>query len=181
MEHGHPPSLVRLRPGKRTSSPPAGLSLPCPAHHKFSFLPLQIDYSDIFSIMAFFRGHPSNLRGSHERVARRIASNGQCWVERTWRKEDMQAYSFRLYLEYARMVHPDRDSGAMDYKPGSRLPPAGSSPQVKAGEEKKKKLTGIGKVEPVKEKPAPVVVEETVKEHEQEIKRRRTIIKPDAR
>jgi beta-1,2-xylosyltransferase len=79
----------------------------------FAYVPANIDYSDIFSIMAFFRGHPGTLRGSHERVARRIASNGQCWVERTWRKEDMQAYSFRLYLEYARLVHPDRDSGAM--------------------------------------------------------------------
>lgn len=76
-------------------------------------LPLQVDYSDLFSILAFFRGHPENGRGIHDRVARRIASNGQCWVERTWRKEDMQAYAFRLYLEYARVVHPDRDTGIM--------------------------------------------------------------------
>ena len=122
----------------------------------------------------------------------------------------MQAYSFRLYLEYARLVHPDRDSGDMvrrlhlhrhdtvhstsprltssripllqDYKPGSRLPPAGSSPQQPPGEEKKKKLTGIGKVEPVKEKPAPVI-DETA-EHEQDIRRRSrrtTTVKPDTR
>ncbi|KAL7413213.1 hypothetical protein BDY24DRAFT_389314 [Mrakia frigida] len=115
----------------------------------FGYVPANIDYSDIFSIMAFFRGHPDNFKGSHDRVARRIASNGQCWVERTWRREDMQAYSFRLYLEYARAVHPERDTGVMDYKLGSRPSPMGSSPQ-KASGEKKKKIAGIGAIEPVK-------------------------------
>lgn len=32
-----------------------------------------------------------------------------------WRREDMQAYMFRLYLEFARLVSPDRDTGKMDY------------------------------------------------------------------
>lgn len=56
--------------------------------------------------------------------------NGQCWVERSeqhhilifasllmariaWRREDLQSYMFRLYLEYARLVSPDRDNGGM--------------------------------------------------------------------
>lgn len=78
-----------------------------------------------------FRGTPSG-RGAHDEVARRIALNGQCWVERSesifikergelgansrllaWRREDLQAYMFRLYLEYARLTSPDRDNGKM--------------------------------------------------------------------
>ncbi|KAL7421975.1 cryptococcal xylosyltransferase 1 [Cryptotrichosporon argae] len=81
----------------------------------FAYVPSKMDYSDLYSIMSFFRGTPMG-KGAHDEVARRIALNGQCWVERTWRREDLQAYMFRLYLEYARMVSPDRDSGKMDFE-----------------------------------------------------------------
>lgn len=78
-------------------------------------------------LMPSFRGTPSG-KGSHDEVARRIALNGQCWVERSmfqsqlqrkqadipaWRRDDLQAYMFRLYLEYARLISPDRDNGKM--------------------------------------------------------------------
>ncbi|WWD17085.1 beta-1,2-xylosyltransferase 1 [Kwoniella shandongensis] len=81
----------------------------------YAYVPSKMDYSDLFSIMSFFRGTPSG-KGGHDEVARRIALNGQCWVERTWRREDLQIYMFRLYLEYARLVSPDRDNGKMDFK-----------------------------------------------------------------
>jgi beta-1,2-xylosyltransferase len=48
----------------------------------FTYVPVKMDYSDLYSILAFFRGSPSG-RGSHDEVARRIARNGQCWVERS--------------------------------------------------------------------------------------------------
>lgn len=32
-----------------------------------------------------------------------------------WRKEDLQIYMFRLYLEYGRLMSPDRDNGKMDF------------------------------------------------------------------
>lgn len=55
-----------------------------------------MDYSDLYSIMTLyvtshseatelidsFRGTPSG-KGSHDEVARRIALNGQCWVEKS--------------------------------------------------------------------------------------------------
>lgn len=55
-----------------------------------------MDYSDLYSIMNLyvnaqvqaaelmtsFRGTPSG-KGSHDEVARRIALNGQCWVEKS--------------------------------------------------------------------------------------------------
>ncbi|OWZ65552.1 beta-1,2-xylosyltransferase 1 [Cryptococcus neoformans] len=87
----------------------------------YAYVPSKMDYSDLFSIMTFFRGTPSG-RGAHDEVARRIALNGQCWVERTWRREDLQAYMFRLYLEYARLTSPDRDNGKMDYIPTQERP-----------------------------------------------------------
>jgi hypothetical protein len=30
-----------------------------------------------------------------------------------WRREDLEIYMFRLYLEYARLMSPDRDNGKM--------------------------------------------------------------------
>lgn len=48
----------------------------------FAYVPIKLDYSDLYSALAFFRGSPSG-RGSHDEVARRIARNGQCWVERS--------------------------------------------------------------------------------------------------
>ncbi|EIW70562.1 beta-1,2-xylosyltransferase 1 [Tremella mesenterica] len=80
----------------------------------YAYVPSKMDYSDLFSIMTFFRGTPSG-KGSHDEVARRIALNGQCWVERTWRREDLEVYMFRLYLEYARLISSDRDNGKMDF------------------------------------------------------------------
>lgn len=80
----------------------------------FAYVPTKMDYSDLYSIISFFRGG-LNGKGAHDEVARRIARNGQCWAERTWRKEDLQIYMFRLYLEYARLMSPDRDNGKMDF------------------------------------------------------------------
>lgn len=48
----------------------------------FAYVPVKMDYSDLYSVLAFFRGSPSG-RGSHDEVARRIAKNGQCWVDRS--------------------------------------------------------------------------------------------------
>ncbi|CED82145.1 cap1-related protein [Phaffia rhodozyma] len=81
----------------------------------FAYVPANVDFSDLYTILAFFRGSPSSTKGMHDRVAHRIASNGQCWVERTWRIQDMQAYAFRLLLEFERAVSPDRDTGKMDF------------------------------------------------------------------
>ncbi|BEI82977.1 hypothetical protein CcaverHIS002_0308450 [Cutaneotrichosporon cavernicola] len=81
----------------------------------FAYVPVKMDYSDLYSVLAFFRGSLSG-RGSHDEVARRIARNGQCWVERTLRREDLEVYMFRLYLEWARLVSDDRDNGKMDFE-----------------------------------------------------------------
>ncbi|CDZ97038.1 cap1-related protein [Phaffia rhodozyma] len=86
----------------------------------FAYVPIKMDYTDTPSVLAFFRGSPpekgsgsswpsfSAEKGLRDEVAKRMADNGRCWVERTWRKEDMVVYMYRFYLEWARLVHEDR-------------------------------------------------------------------------
>lgn len=72
------------------------------------YVPVQLDYSDLYDSLVFFGGGPEG-EGAHEEMARKIASAGREWVEKFWRKEDVTAYMFRLWLEYARVMSLDRD------------------------------------------------------------------------
>lgn len=72
--------------------------------------------------MVFLAGYPTTLpdgemalEGGHEDLAERIAQHALEAGRSLWRWEDMQAYMFRLLLEYARAMSFDRDS--MAYKP----------------------------------------------------------------
>ncbi|KAK0482416.1 glycosyltransferase family 90 protein [Armillaria novae-zelandiae] len=71
------------------------------------YIPIQGDYSDLWDALVFFRG---DLKGdnNHEDLARKIASAGRDWSRNFWRKEDMTAYNFRVFLEYARIMSTDR-------------------------------------------------------------------------
>ncbi|KAG1724298.1 glycosyl transferase family 90-domain-containing protein [Suillus paluster] len=73
------------------------------------YIPIQIDYSDLYDALLFFRGDPSG-RGAHADLGAKIARSGREWSRAFWRKEDMTAYLFRLFLEYARVMSEDRDS-----------------------------------------------------------------------
>ncbi|PBK80584.1 hypothetical protein ARMGADRAFT_949531 [Armillaria gallica] len=82
------------------------------------YIPIQVDYSDLWDTLVFFRG---DLKGdnNHEDLARKIASAGRDWSRTFWRKEDMTAYNYRVFLEYARIMSTDR--AAMSYfHPGKR-------------------------------------------------------------
>lgn len=72
------------------------------------FIPLQVDYSDIYDVMAFFRGGPNGENG-HDDLARDIAMAGKAWAKQHMRWEDIEAYTFRQYLEYGRLYNADRD------------------------------------------------------------------------
>ena len=58
------------------------------------YVPVQLDYSDLYSTMMFFAGDFSGRLG-HDDLAKRIASAGKAWTEKYWRQEDMTAYMFR--------------------------------------------------------------------------------------
>ena len=58
------------------------------------YVPVQVDLSDLYDGLIFFRGGPSG-EGAHQDLARRIAEAGRAWSKAFWRKEDMTAYMFR--------------------------------------------------------------------------------------
>ncbi|KAG1741650.1 hypothetical protein EDB19DRAFT_704884 [Suillus lakei] len=72
------------------------------------YIPIQLDYSDLYDALLFFRGDLSG-NGAHEDLAKKIARRAREWSLTFWRKEDMVAYLFRLFLEYARVMDEDRD------------------------------------------------------------------------
>ncbi|KAG6887518.1 hypothetical protein C0995_014656 [Termitomyces sp. Mi166 len=71
------------------------------------YIPVQIDLSDLADSLTFFRGDP-NGDGAHDDLARKIAMAGRDWSLRFWRRQDLTAYMFRLFLEYARVMSVDR-------------------------------------------------------------------------
>jgi len=95
------------------------------------YAPVQLDYSDLYNALVFvsplcplnsrtrteltfhhFLGGP-NGKGGEIDLAREIANAGRDWSLTHWRKEDMTAYVFRLYLEWARLVADRRST--MDF------------------------------------------------------------------
>jgi hypothetical protein len=77
------------------------------------YVPVQVDLSDLYDTFTFFRGGLQG-EGAHEELAKKIAAAGREWSQTYWRREDLIAYTFRLFLEYARVSSLDRD--AMTYK-----------------------------------------------------------------
>ncbi|KAL0958786.1 hypothetical protein HGRIS_014107 [Hohenbuehelia grisea] len=72
------------------------------------YVPVQMDLSDFYDTFVFFHGGIYG-EGEHEDLAMKIASEGRTWSKSFWRKEDMTAYIFRLFLEYSRVMSLDRD------------------------------------------------------------------------
>ncbi|WVF70460.1 hypothetical protein IAT40_005250 [Kwoniella sp. CBS 6097] len=69
------------------------------------YIPIKADLTDLYDVLSFFRGGNDDL-------AREIAVAGKEWSQSFWRKEDMIAYQFRLFLEYARLTAPDREKAS---------------------------------------------------------------------
>ncbi|GAA6014928.1 hypothetical protein JCM11491_002359 [Sporobolomyces phaffii] len=83
----------------------------------YHYVPIKSDYSDLVDVAAFFIGAPDGT-GAHDLLAKKMALRGQKWSHEHWREVDMAAYMFRLYLEYARLLHRDEnDPTSMDYSP----------------------------------------------------------------
>ena len=82
------------------------------------YIPISNSYLDIYSILFYYSGsgHFKPVDGDdafvlpHEKEAKAIAEQGQEWVERAMRAEDMEVYYYRLLLEYARVIRDERDS-----------------------------------------------------------------------
>ncbi|BGP32303.1 hypothetical protein JCM10296v2_004084 [Rhodotorula toruloides] len=76
------------------------------------YVPIKVDYSDVYDTMAFFVGTPDG-QGGHDSMAEKIGEAGRQWARDFWRYADMAAYMYRLSLEYARILH--HDEGDVDY------------------------------------------------------------------
>jgi hypothetical protein len=60
--------------------------------------------------MSFFVGPPDDELANHDALARQIAANARRFTTEHWRWEDMQAYMFRILLEYNRLGADDREA-----------------------------------------------------------------------
>lgn len=79
----------------------------------YHYIPAKLDYGDLPSVMAFFAGSTGNsTEVAFDQTARALAHNGRCFAERMYRRRDVQAYMFRLLLEWARLTG---NSGDFDY------------------------------------------------------------------
>ena len=70
------------------------------------YVPVKVDYSDLYDIMAFFVGTPDG-KGSHDDLAEKIGAAGKQFAQKHWRRIDMASYMFRLVLEYRRLLYQD--------------------------------------------------------------------------
>ncbi|SCV72268.1 BQ2448_4962 [Microbotryum intermedium] len=78
------------------------------------FIPMQVDYSDMWDILAFFRGG-INGEGAHDDLGKQIAMAGKEWVKTCYRWADLEAYQFRLMLEYGRLYNDETEPGSKDF------------------------------------------------------------------
>ncbi|KAG4439845.1 hypothetical protein IFR05_004694 [Cadophora sp. M221] len=81
------------------------------------FVPLDNGYEELYSILAYFIGVGSvseALKDGHLYVprhdfeARKLGRQGREWAEKVLRREDIEIYTFRLLLEYARVIDDNR-------------------------------------------------------------------------
>lgn len=68
------------------------------------YVPARMDFTDLIPILAFFRGTPERPDLAFDTTAKAIAANGRCFVDKLFRVEDMQAYMFRLLMEWSDIV-----------------------------------------------------------------------------
>ncbi|WRT69345.1 uncharacterized protein IL334_006329 [Kwoniella shivajii] len=84
------------------------------------YVPIKMDFSDLYDAVAFFRPSSTNP-AAEDALAEKIASAGRQWALTHWRREDMTAYMFRLYLEWARLISSDRKSKDFVYSPDMEM------------------------------------------------------------
>ncbi|KAL3423370.1 capsular associated protein [Phlyctema vagabunda] len=80
------------------------------------FVPLDNRYDEIYSILTYFigSGKPPSTDTEpyvqrHDFEGRKLGRQGREWAEKVLRREDLEIYTFRLLLEYARLSDDNRD------------------------------------------------------------------------
>lgn len=82
------------------------------------FVPLDNLYDEFYSLMTYFTGHGSTppthqeqeaYMPAHDFEGKMIAAQGRTWAQHVLRDEDLEIYTLRLFLEYARLLDDHRD------------------------------------------------------------------------
>lgn len=102
--------------------------------HLLSYVPIKVDYTDIYDVLAFFIGTPDG-QGGHDSIAEKMAEAGRGWATTYWRRVDMacvllhflpssvahlnltRSYMYRLLLEYSRLLATGLDDDLDYYTP----------------------------------------------------------------
>ncbi|KAG6027119.1 hypothetical protein E4U41_001052, partial [Claviceps citrina] len=81
------------------------------------YVPVSMRGDDLFDLVRFY--------GREDARAERMAEESTRWAGKVLRKVDMEAWFFRLLLEYARVVDDDRASIGFDLSAGNATPAPG--------------------------------------------------------
>lgn len=88
------------------------------------FVPVDNRYDDIYALLSYFIGYgtpnmehaieaedlnPQVYIAPHGKEAQKLARQGREWANKVLRREDIEAYMFRLLLEYGRLIDDNRD------------------------------------------------------------------------
>lgn len=88
------------------------------------FVPMDNRYDDLYSLLTCFIGVNSDLDaqtkhldeqnsdvrvGRHDYEAMKLAKQGRDWAAKVLRREDIEIYTYRLLLEYGRIVDDNRE------------------------------------------------------------------------
>jgi hypothetical protein len=75
------------------------------------FVPMDNRFGDLYGILEYFLGYdePDHPLRAHDETARKMAEDGRDWGQQVLRREDMEIYTLRLLLEYARVIDDRRD------------------------------------------------------------------------
>lgn len=67
-----------------------------PSDASRSYVPIKVDYSDLYDTLAFFIGTPEG-QGGHDSLAEKIGENGRVWAQEYWRTVDMACAPLYLF------------------------------------------------------------------------------------
>ena len=88
------------------------------------FVPVDNRYDDLYALLTYFIGYgkpykqhaeegedlnPLVFIAPHDKEAQKIARQGREWANKVLRREDIEVYTFRLLLEYGRIIDDNRD------------------------------------------------------------------------
>ncbi|KAI9683929.1 MAG: hypothetical protein M1829_004264 [Trizodia sp. TS-e1964] len=88
------------------------------------FVPMDNSFDDAYTLLTYFVGLDSPKRSTsswdrnddhpivqpHDAEGNKIARQGREWAQKVLRDEDIEIYTFRLMLEYARIIDDNRDA-----------------------------------------------------------------------